>query len=82
MRVLAQIPHPECQITLFFWNGKYIVKLEQGMLEQTYKVSELDVASEADVRQIIEGQAFMQGVLRRFAEMDAALGEAMNRLEM
>ncbi len=82
MRVLAQIPHPECQITLFSWNGKYIVKLEQGMLEQTYKVSELDVASEADVRQIIEGQAFMQGVLRRFAEMDAALGEAMNRLEM
>ena len=82
MRVLAQIPHPECQITLFAWNGKYIVKLERGMLEQTYKISELDVASEAEVRQIIEDQAFVQGVLRRFAEMEAALGETMNRLEL
>ncbi len=80
MRVLAQIPHSECQITLFAWNGKYIVKLERGMLEQTYKISELDVASEAEVRQIIEDQAFVQGVLRRFAEMEAALGETMGRL--
>lgn len=82
MRVLAQIPHPECQITLFAWNGKYIVKIESGMLEQTYKISEMDVSSEAEVRQLIEDQTFMQNVLRRFAEMDAAIGEAMNRLEL
>ncbi|WP_317172155.1 hypothetical protein [Hymenobacter sp. BRD67] len=43
MRHVADIPFPQVKITLLAWNGKYLLKLEQGPLEQTYKVSELDL---------------------------------------
>lgn len=43
MRVIAELPHPDCKITLFHMNQKYIIKFEQGTLEQSYKLSELDL---------------------------------------
>jgi hypothetical protein len=43
MRTLAELPHPDFKITLFSMNQKFIIKFEQGGLEQVYKVSELDV---------------------------------------
>ncbi|MFB9865189.1 hypothetical protein EFA69_00990 [Rufibacter immobilis] len=43
MRVVADIPHPDIKITLLAWNGKYLLKLELGPFEQTYKVSEMDI---------------------------------------
>jgi hypothetical protein len=79
MRVVADIPHPHCKITLFAWNGKFIIKIEMGMLEQTYKVSELDVFVEEDVKKLLDSE-FMNGVVKRFSEMDSALFEAIERL--
>ena len=76
MKLLAQIPQPDCHVTLFTWNGKYIIKIEQGMLEQTYKLSEMDVTGEAEVRGIVENAAFMDSVRQRFAEMSADLQQA------
>lgn len=73
MKILAQIPQEDCHVTLFAWNGKFIVKIEQGMLEQTYKLSEMDVTSEADARKIVDNEAFMQSVRERFSQMDEAL---------
>ena len=43
MRVVKEIPHSACKITVFSWNQKYLIKLEQGDFEQTFKVSEFDV---------------------------------------
>jgi hypothetical protein len=68
MKVIGEIAHPSCKISLFAWNNKYLVKIEQGMLEQTYKISEYDVAGEADLRDMIT-EGFMEKVLRRFDEM-------------
>jgi hypothetical protein len=73
MKILAQIPQEDCHVTLFSWNGKFIVKIEQGMLEQTYKLREMDVTSESDARKIVENEAFMQSVRERFSQMDEAL---------
>jgi hypothetical protein len=42
MKIIAEIPHPQLKITIFYINQKYIVKFERGMLEQTYKFSELN----------------------------------------
>lgn len=79
MRVLADIPHHECKITLFAWNGKYIIKIERGMLEQTYKVSELDLTSEEDIKKLLD-EEFINNVLYRFKEMNLALEEAIERI--
>ena len=69
MRVIGDIPHPKFKITLFQWNGKYIMKFETGMCEQTYKFSELDVFSEADVRNVVTNQKFIRQVEERFEAM-------------
>lgn len=44
MRTIAELPHPDFKITIFSMNQKYIIKFEQGALEQTYKISEHDVS--------------------------------------
>ena len=73
MRTVESIAHPRCQITLFAWNGKYLLKFEQPLLEQTFKVAELDVTSVDEVLALARDEPFVASVLRRFDEMRAAL---------
>ena len=79
MRVVGEIPHPECKITIFNWNNKYIVKLEVGPFEQTFKISESDVGSEDDLRKIVDND-FIQQAMARFADMSRSLGEATDEI--
>lgn len=79
MRVIADIPHQACKITVFAWNGKYLIKLEQGMFEQTYKVSELDVTGENDIKRLLD-EEFMNQVLERFRLMQRNLNDALERI--
>ncbi|GAA4012378.1 hypothetical protein GCM10022408_26360 [Hymenobacter fastidiosus] len=81
MRQLADIPHPDAKITLFSWNGKYLIKLEKGPLEQTYKVSEMDVTSEADVRTLLDAE-FVAAAVQRFAQMRQDLQAAFDRHDL
>ncbi|GGE97029.1 hypothetical protein [Hymenobacter cavernae] len=81
MRQLADIPHPEVKITLFSWNGKYLIKLERGPFEQTYKVSEMDVTSEDDVRALLD-EEFVQAVVQRFSQMRHDLQAAFARHDL
>jgi predicted secreted protein len=77
MRVVGEIPHSECKITIFHWNNRYLIKLEQGPFEQTFKIQEYDLGSEEEVRQVVSEQ-FIQSALRRFEAMAQSLGEAMS----
>jgi len=76
MKVIRQIFHESCQITLFWWNQKYLLKFEKNNLEQTYKVSELDFLEE-EVVQIATNKEFLQKVLERFEQMQKDLQEAL-----
>jgi len=80
MRVIAELPHPECRITLFNMNQKYIVKFEQGTLEQSYKLSEIDLSG-GGANEIFEmlDEAFIGTVIERFKEMRSDFSEAYNR---
>ena len=79
MRVVAEIPHPTTKITVFSWNGRYLVKFEYGLLEQTYKVSEMDLTSEADIEAIIS-EEFIAKVMARFKDMEKDFGQAINEV--
>ena len=81
MRQLAVIPHSEAKITLFSWNGKYLIKLEKGPLEQTYKVSELDLTGEEDIHLLLD-EEFVQAAVRRFAAMQQDLQAAFDRHDL
>ncbi len=76
MKVIRQISHESCQITLFWWNQKYLLKFENNNLEQTYKISELDFLEE-EVLQVLSNEEFMQKVLERFKQMQTDLAEAL-----
>lgn len=78
MRVVGEISHPECKITIFAWNNRYLIKLEQGLLEQTFKVNEYDVTSEAELYRIVD-EAFLKEAMQRFAGMSESLRQAMQR---
>jgi hypothetical protein len=80
MRVLAELPHPDCKITLFNMNQKYIVKFEQGTLEQSYKLSELDLSGGGanEIFQILD-EAFIGTVIERFEMMRSDFSAAYNR---
>lgn len=79
MRVIGEVSHPACKITIFNWNGKYLVKFEQGLIEQTYKVSEMDVSDEKDVL-LLTKSPFIDKVLLRFEEMQKDLFEGLEEI--
>lgn len=80
MRVIAELPHPSCKISIFAMNQKYIVKFEQGSLEQSYKIAELDLSGGGvnDVFEILD-EAFIATVIKRFEEMRNDFKLAYNR---
>ena len=79
MRIVGEIPHDVCKITLFSWNNRYLIKVELGLLEQTYKVNQFDIGSEADLFKLVD-ESFISDALDRFKEMDETLGQALERL--
>lgn len=80
MRIIAELPHPACKITLFSMNQKYIVKFEQGQLEQSYKLSELDLSGGGanEVFQILD-EEFINTVIERFNTMRTDFKAAYQR---
>ena len=78
MRVVKELSHPHCKITIFSWNNRYLIKLEQGTLEQTFKIDQYDVSSEAELERIID-DVFIGQALNRFLEMGQSLHEAQQR---
>ena len=75
MRVVKEVPHPKVKITVFSWNQKYLIKLELGPLEQTFKVSEFDVL-EQELDEILS-ERFIEQALKRFDQMHQSLRESM-----
>ena len=80
MRVVAELPHPDCKITLFNMNQKYIIKFEQGTLEQSYKLSELDLTGGGanEIFQLLD-EVFISTVVERFKLMRTDFSAAFNR---
>lgn len=81
MRVVAELPHPDCKITIFSMNQKYIIKLEKGIFEQVYKLAELDIPEGVNgVFQILDA-AFMKTAAERFDQMRADFNAAYKRYD-
>jgi len=80
MRVVKEIPYQQFKITIFHWNNRYLIKLESGSFEQTFKISELDVLSEAEVLALLD-ETFLKEAVKRFDEMANSLHTAVIRHE-
>lgn len=81
MRTLAELPHPDFKITIFTMNQKFIIKFEQGGLEQTYKIAESDISDGVNgVFQLIDDE-FTQVINEAFEQMRKAFLQTYNRHE-
>ncbi len=82
MRVVAELPRPDCKITIFSMNMKFIIKFEQGVLEQTFKLSEMDVTDGINgVFQLLD-EEFVSSVVSRFKAMNNDFHLAYRRHEV
>lgn len=79
MRVIGEIQHPECKITLFHWNNRYLIKLENGLLEQTFKIPEYELSGESSLHQLVSDN-FVGQALERFEAMQRSLEHALESL--
>lgn len=78
MRVVGEIPHPECKITIFHWNNRYMIKIEAGPFEQTFKINDYDI-SESDLNKILS-QEFISQAIARFSDMSRSLADATDEI--
>ncbi len=69
MRYIKDIPHQHFKISIYQWNNKYIIKVESGMYEQTYKIDEYEVASVAEIEKCMD-KSFLESAAMKFREMD------------
>jgi hypothetical protein len=68
MRTVKEIPHDRYRIQLHQYNGKYILKIELGQYEQSFKIDELDIQNTDDIDKMIT-EEFLQNCLKRFLTM-------------
>ncbi|MDO3642824.1 hypothetical protein [Mucilaginibacter sp. L3T2-6] len=79
MRIIAELPHPDFKISILNMNRKFIVKIEQGAFEQTYKVAEADLMDGVNSVFELLDEAFLKTVSSRFEEMRGDFGQAYDR---
>jgi hypothetical protein len=78
MRIIGEIPHPAVKITLFQWNNRYLIKLEAGLMEQTFKIPEWDVTGEQEVIRLVD-ETFLAEAISRFTQMEQSLRQTIER---
>lgn len=79
MRYIKDLPHSSYKISVYQWNGKFIVKVESlGVFEQVFKFSEMDVPSLEDLTLLFD-EPFMQEVSHRFESMAHSSRGALER---
>lgn len=79
MRVIAELPHPDFKISIFSMNRKFIVKMERGILEQTYKIAEMDLTDGVNSVFELLDEEFLKTVAARFIEMGKDFKETYHR---
>ncbi|XHR97606.1 hypothetical protein ACFJIV_13640 [Mucilaginibacter sp. UC70_90] len=69
MRIIAELPHPDFKISILNMNNKFIVKIEQGSLEQSYKIPEMDLTDGVNSVFELLDEEFLKKVAIRFNDM-------------
>ena len=69
MRIIAELPHPDFKISILSMNQKFIIKIEKGAFEQTYKLPEIDLTDGVNSVFEILDEEFLKTVSQRFIAM-------------
>lgn len=80
MRVIKTLRYPSITVSIFIMNDKYLVKLEAGPMEQTFKMPVSDIAGVEAIEKLLDPE-FMQKALARFNDMYRDFLQAQERLQ-
>lgn len=79
MRIIGYINHPILKITIFQMENKFSVKLESGLIEQTYKFRTGEgINSLEDIRRLVD-EEFLEAVLEEMGRMRDIQRHALER---
>ncbi len=79
MRIVGHIDHPVLKITIFQHAGKFAVKFETDLMEQTYKFRIGDeLQSVNDIKSLVDAQ-FIGSVLGELSSMNLIKHSALGR---
>ncbi len=79
MRIVGEIDHPRLKISIFKNDGKFSLKFEGNLLEQTYKFRDDDrLGSVEDVKRIVDAE-FIEKIENILRGMKIAQVAAMER---
>lgn len=81
MRYVKDIPNDKFKIGLYQWNNKYIVKIESGMYEQTYKIEDYEIESPEEIERCMDG-IFIAAITARFDAMHDDFSGSLMRNEV
>jgi len=81
MRTVIEIPHSQYKITVFMWNEKYLVEIENGPFKQTFKIPMEHVESEEKVKSILD-EKFLDNLDEQFQKMHDSFRESLFRNEI
>lgn len=81
MRVIAEIPHPEFKISVFSWNGKFIVKIEAGIYEQAFRISEDIVEGDIEKIKVLIDEELIASCRARFLSMRDDLSKSFKKIK-
>ncbi|MBC8046824.1 MAG: hypothetical protein H7Y00_08515 [Fimbriimonadaceae bacterium] len=75
MRVIGYIEHPVYKISVFSWSEKYIVKIEAGFFEQSYKFR-YDEFSNWEELKLVFDEVMIEAIRKTFMQMGKDMKEA------
>ena len=79
MRIIGEINDPRCKITIFKMGNKLAIKLEDSLIEQTFKLREsLTLSNFQDIQKLLD-EPFLQEATQRFREMSNSIGRSIHR---
>ena len=81
MRYIKDIANNKFKISIYQWNNKYIIKVESGAYEQTYKIDQYEVADVEEIEKCVD-DVFLESVERRFDIMNNDFFESLKRNEV
>jgi len=81
MRYIKDIANNRFKISIYHWNNKYIIKIESGMYEQTYKIDEYEVTNVEEIEKCMD-LVFLAKVTTRFEAMRDDFGDSLQRNEV
>jgi hypothetical protein len=81
MRLLENISHPHCRISVFSWNEKYIIELEWGQLKQSFKVNHDSVDGIEQIRKMVTDE-FLNEAYLQFQHMQTNLSKSYQQSKL